>query len=169
MPRVSQPSRWLKFWPAWNSRMKISVTHRTTYYYDSPVVLEAHIFRLRPRANSAQRLLAFDLEISPVPAGTTECLDQDGNLALNAWFSSPTRELTVESRFTVEMLRTNPFDYILAGPALNLPLWYADPLCAALTSYRDDTHVSEVVKQYAKSAAASAQWNTLTFLSTLCS
>ena len=58
--------------------------------------------------NSAQRLLAFDLQIAPTPAGTTECLDQDGNLALNAWFDAPTSELSVMSRFTVEMLRREP-------------------------------------------------------------
>jgi transglutaminase-like putative cysteine protease len=149
--------------------MKISVNHRTAYRYDFPVYLEPHIFRLRPRANSAQRLLEFDIEITPIPAGTTECLDQDGNLALNAWFNAPTRELAVESRFTVEMLRPNPFDYILAGPALNLPLWYTDPLCAALAPYRDYKHVAEFVKQYARSAAGAVQWNTLAFLSALCS
>jgi hypothetical protein len=87
-------------------------------------------------------------------------LDQDGNLALNAWFVTPTKDLSVTSRFTVEMLRQNPFDYVLTGESLNLPLWYAEPLCAALTPYRHDAHVAESVKQFAKSAAASAQWNT---------
>src|SRR5208282_1598681 len=122
-----------------------------------------HIFRLRPRTNGAQRLLAFDLQITPTPAGTTECLDQDGTLALNAWFNTPTSELSVVSRFTVEMLRQNPFDYVLAGEALNLPLWYQEPLCAALTPYRNDAQVAESVKQYAKWTAASVQWNTLSF------
>ena len=64
---------------------------------------------------NAQQLLAFDIQIAPMPAGTTECLDQDGNLALNAWFVAPTRDLSVTSRFTVEMLRQNPFDYVLTG------------------------------------------------------
>jgi Bacterial transglutaminase-like N-terminal region len=58
--------------------LKIVVTHSTVYRYDFPVYLEPHIFRLRPRTNSAQRLLGFDLQIVPMPAGTTECLDQDG-------------------------------------------------------------------------------------------
>jgi transglutaminase-like putative cysteine protease len=144
--------------------MKISVTHSTTYRYDFPVYLEPHIFRLRPRTSGAQRLLAFDLQITPTPAGTTECLDQDGNLALNAWFNSATKELRVVAKFTVEMLRPNPFDYVIVGESLNLPLWYREPLCTALTPYRDDTCVSEAVKQYAKSAAAGSQWNTLSFL-----
>jgi transglutaminase-like putative cysteine protease len=144
--------------------MRITVTHSTVYRYDFPVFLEPHIFRLRPRTNSAQRLLAFDLQITPLPTGTTECLDQDGTLALNAWFNTPTRELSVLSRFTVEMLRQNPFDYILTGQSLRLPLWYLEPICAALTPYRNDTQVAESVKQYAQWIAAGAQWNTPTFL-----
>jgi transglutaminase-like putative cysteine protease len=147
--------------------MKITVTHSTVYRYDYPVYLEPHIFRFRPRTNSAQKLLTFDLQIQPMPAGTTECLDQDGTLAVNAWFDTPTTELNVLSRFTVELLRENPFDYLLIGESLTLPLWYREPLCAALTPYRQDAQVTEFVKQYAKSVAASAQWNTLSFLTTL--
>ncbi len=78
-----------------------------------------------------------------------------------------TEELRVRSRFTVEMLRENPFDYVLTSESLKLPLWYREPLCAALASYRQDGQVAESVKQYAKAEAANAQWNTLTFLSQL--
>jgi transglutaminase-like putative cysteine protease len=144
--------------------MRISVTHSTRYRYDFPVILEPHILRLRPRMTNAQRLTAFDLQIAPAPAGTTECLDQDGNLALNAWFDTATTELSIVSRFTVEMLRRNPFDYVITGESLNLPLWYREPLCAALTPYRHDMHVAESVKQYAKWVAANAQSHTLSFL-----
>ena len=70
--------------------MRITVTHSTIYRYDSPVLLEPHIFRLQPRMSSTQRLIAFDLQVAPTPAGTSECLDQDGSLALNAWFNAPT-------------------------------------------------------------------------------
>ena len=147
--------------------MKITVTHSTRYRYDFPVCLEPHIFRLRPRENGSQRLLEFDLRITPAPAGTTECLDQDGSLALNAWFDAPTSELSVLSRFTVEMLRENPFDYILAGDSLRLPLWYLEPVCAALAPYRNDQKVADSVRQYAQAAAAGSQWSTLSFLTTL--
>lgn len=147
--------------------MKISVEHSTIYRYDYAVCLEPHTFRLRPRTNSTQRLLAFEIQIAPEPAGTTDCLDQDGNLALHAWFDGPTRELNVLSRFRVEMLRENPFDFLLRGGSLNLPLWYVDPLCAALAPYRNDGHVGEAVKEYAKTVAAGAQWNSLSFLSAL--
>jgi transglutaminase-like putative cysteine protease len=144
--------------------MKITVTHSTLYRYDFPVHLEPHIFRIQPRMSTAQRLLAFNIQIAPTPAGTTECLDQDGNLALNAWFDRPTKDLSVVSGFTVELLRRNPFDYILIGESLGLPLWYREPICAALAPYRNDAQVAESVKQYAKSIAVAAQWNALSFL-----
>ena len=147
--------------------MRISVTHSTVYRYDYPVYLEPHIFRFRPRTNSAQQLRTFEIQIVPTPAGTAECLDQDGNLALYAWFEAPTRELSVLSRFRVELLRENPFDYVLTGQSLNLPLWYVEPLAAALAPYRNDARVAEAVKQYAKSVAANAQWNTLSFLAAM--
>lgn len=144
--------------------MKITVTHSTVYRYERPVILEPHIFRLRPRSHGAQRLLSFDLQITPLPAGTTECLDQDGSLATNAWFSAPTTELTVISNFTVEMLRANPFDYIITGESLRLPQCYREPLGTALASYRQDRHIDESVKQFAKEVAAEAESNALSFL-----
>lgn len=148
--------------------MKIYVTHSTVYHYDFPVYLEPHIFRLRPRMSSSQLLLAFDLEVTPKPAGITECLDQDGNLAMNAWFSGPSNEMRVTSRFTVQLLRANPFDYVIAGKSLQLAMWYPEPLCTALTPYRLDGLVADSVRRYAKSVAASAFWNALTFLLDLC-
>ena len=144
--------------------MKITVTHSTVYRYDSPVVLEPHIFRLQPRMSSTQRLLGFDLQITPAPAGITVCLDQDGNLAMNAWFGAPTKELKVTSRFAVEMLRQNPFDYLLIGESLRIPLWYREPLSTALASYRNDGHIADAVRQFSKSVAADAQQETLSFL-----
>jgi transglutaminase-like putative cysteine protease len=147
--------------------MRITIEHSTVYRYEYAVCLQPHTFRLRPRTNSTQRLLEFDLRITPAPAGTTECLDQDGNLALNAWFDTLTQALTVLSRFRVEMLRDNPFDFALSEASLSLPLWYSEPLCTALASYRLDTNVDETVKQFAKSVAAGAQWNSLEFLAAL--
>jgi transglutaminase-like putative cysteine protease len=147
--------------------MTILVEHSTVYRYDFPVTLEPHTFRLRPRMNSAQRLLAYNLQIAPKPAGTTECLDQDGNFALNAWFTTQTRELRVLSQFTVELLQQNPFDYLLTQQELQVPFWYLDPLSAALGPYRQEAHLPLSVKQFANSIALSVQWNTLAFLSAL--
>ena len=147
--------------------MKISVNHCTVYRYDNPVILGPHTFRLRPRMTNTQRLVAYEVEIVPPPAGTTECLDQDGNLSLYAWFGIPTHELTVRSSFTVEMARGNPFDFVLADNDLKIPLSYTEPLGASLATYRDSTGVSDAVERFAHGVASEAEWRTIPFLDTL--
>lgn len=147
--------------------MRIAVQHRTVYRYDCAVRLDAHTFRLRPRSNSAQRLLMWEIHVMPIPAGTSECLDQDGNLAFIARFDSLTRELTVASHFRIDILRDNPFDFALNEASLNLPLKYVQPLCAALAPYLDYARVHETVRQYATTIAFGVRWNSLSFLDAL--
>jgi transglutaminase-like putative cysteine protease len=148
--------------------MKVLVQHSTHYHYPYAVQLEPHTFRLRPRMTTTQRLLEFQLQILPEPEGTAESLDQDGNLALRAWFSGSARELSAQSSFQVELIRENPFDFLIRDESLNLSLWYPEPLNSALAPYRNMGHVSEGVRSHARSVASSAQWNTLAFLSNLC-
>lgn len=147
--------------------MKITLAHSTIYRYESPVYLQPHLFRLQPRTSTSQRLLSFGLQISPKPAGTSECLDQAGNLAWNAWFDAPTNELSVQSQCAAETLRANPFDYVLPNGSVQLPLRYSEPLSTALTSYRIEIEIDESVRRYARAVAARAQNNTISFLMAL--
>jgi transglutaminase-like putative cysteine protease len=102
--------------------MRISVEHSTVYRYDAEVHQEPHTFRLTPRGDASQRVLRHELEITPAPAGRSACLDQDGNVVVEAWFLAPMTELAVRSSFEVETLRENPFDFVFAGPELGEPL-----------------------------------------------
>jgi transglutaminase-like putative cysteine protease len=148
--------------------MRISVSHSTVYRYAQPVFLEPHTFRLRPRQDGVQRLLRYALEISPAPAGQTECLDQDGNAAFEAWFDRPMEELTVASSFQVETLRENPFDYILSSPGgVSVPPQYPDPLRAALGPHLAAGDVAGPVREFAGWLSHRADGQTLAFLTTL--
>ena len=144
--------------------MIITVDHSTAYRYDCAINLEPHTFRLRPRVTTTQRLLSFDLEVLPAPTGATECLDQDDNLALHAWFGSPVAELRVTSRFRVELLRGNPFDFNLSAESEHLPMRYPYPLSAALSPYSNALNVHESVKRLAKAIAADGEQNVPAFL-----
>jgi len=135
--------------------MRVFVEHSTIYKYNEAVLLHPHTFRLRPRINRDQRLHGFTLQITPTPAGMTEYLDQDGNFALSAWFSYATAELRVLSRFAVDLVQHNPFDYLLEQQSMQLPLWYEDSLSTALTAYRRDTDVAPSVRELSKSLARS--------------
>jgi transglutaminase-like putative cysteine protease len=97
--------------------MHFNVNHLTTYRYTAPVVLEPHVFRMRPRADSTQRVIAYDLRIDPQPAGCSECLDAEGNSVVQTWFAAQISSLHVSSQFSVETLRDNPFDFLLPPPS----------------------------------------------------
>lgn len=148
--------------------MRIAVTHSTVYRYPVPANLNQHVFRLCPRTDGAQRVLRRELEITPAPAGRSEFLDQDGNLVTSAWFHAPVSELTARSSFEVEMLRDNPFDFVLTGAeACFVPMVYPEPLHAALASYASNLGISVEVREFARALASDAGWSTLTFLSAL--
>lgn len=146
--------------------MRIAVVHTTLYRYSSPVYLEPHIIRLRPREDASQRLASWTLDITPTPLGRTECLDQDGNTVVRAWFNSVTAELSLRSQFTLETLRENPFNYLLTVADTRLPMEYALPLRAPLVAYLRDDH-SPAVRDFAQSLGNECGWQTLPFLAAL--
>jgi transglutaminase-like putative cysteine protease len=143
--------------------MRISVAHFTLYRYETPVHPEPHTFRLRPREDGAQHLVRFALEISPSPAGTTECLDQDGNVVTEAWFNGPVTELEVRSSFEVDTRRQNPFDFLPNGP----PTAYPEPLRSALAPYLEAGNPAGPVTRFARAIAETGGRDTLAFLTAL--
>ena len=146
--------------------MRISVDHTTVYRYSAPVFLEPHIVRLRPREDALQRLESWALDISPTPRGRTECLDQDGNTVVRAWFDGLTPELSLHSWFTLETLRENPFNYLLTAQDLKLPLEYTPVLRAPLVPFLRHDH-SPAIRAFAQSLADETGWQTLPFLAAL--
>jgi transglutaminase-like putative cysteine protease len=145
--------------------MRISVLHSTVFRYDNPVVLEPHVFRLRPREDGTQRLIRHDLEILPAPQGRSVCIDPNGNSMVQAWFNQPVPELSVCSSFEIETLRQNPFDFLLpALAALQLPLHYSASDAAAVAPYLAET---SDVSGYAQSLASQAGGQTMAFLQAL--
>ena len=147
--------------------MRIEVHHSTQYVYDSPVFLEPHTFRLRPRSDGAQRLLSYRLEITPAPAGRSDCLDQDGNVAVEAWFDRKLTEWRIESEFEIETLRENPFDFVASAGMLALAPVYPESVAASLAPYMESSQPSAAIRQFAASAAKAAGGHTLEFLTVL--
>ena len=133
--------------------MLFNVNHSTTYRYSAPVTLDPHVFRMRPRADGTQRLIAYQLMITPAPAGRSECLDAEGNSVVQAWFDQQIDTLQVSSQFSVETLRDNPFDFLLPPPS-QLQLTAA-------------TDVSPAVGEFARGMARQAGEQTMTFLELL--
>ncbi len=109
--------------------MRITVEHSTVYRYPAAVQLEPHTFRLRPRMTTTQWLLAVRPSHS-ASAGRSHRVSGSGwQSRRSCLVCLPTQELSLRSRFTVELNRENPFDFLLSDESLKLPLWYPEPLC----------------------------------------
>ena len=138
--------------------MRITIRHRTSYAFDTPVWLEPHVVRLRPRADGALRIVEFALAIDPEPAVRADNLDPEGNVVTRAWFEGRWPRLTLRTRAVVDTLRADPFRFLVTEPERRLPCDYAPGLRERLALYRrppDAAHPA--VRELARAAAADAE------------
>lgn len=132
--------------------MLLMVRHMTRYGYSQPVTLMPHTVRLKPASNANQRLVSFELAVTPEPSGRTEVVDVDGNESTALWFSGQTEALELRTEATVETLRENPFDYIWQGSS-SLPMTYPAAFASGLAPYRGEGSEPSVAA-FAREAAA---------------
>jgi transglutaminase-like putative cysteine protease len=147
--------------------MRFWGTHRTTYTYTKPVFLHPHTIRLRPRSDPGQRLDEFAVDVTPKPDGMTEGLDAWGNTVIWAWFSGEHEKLEITTRFVVDRVRVNPFDYIVpTAEGSALPPVYASDEFSALIPYLNTDRIGPAVRELADEIAARSS-NVLGFASDL--
>jgi transglutaminase-like putative cysteine protease len=142
-----------------------NIRHTTRYAYSAPIFLEPQVLRLTPSTDPSQRLVSFEMSIDPQPAGRTQILDVEGNSVTRVWFDGQTQALTIEVDATVEMLRTDPFDYLWDGPA-TMPLRYPEESRELLLAYTGERVVGEL-GALADAAAVEAGGNAQAFPLTL--
>ncbi len=144
--------------------MLFHIKHTTRYSYSRMVFCEPFTVRLRPREDISQRLMRYQLSVDPQPAGTSDYLDVEGNVATQCWFGAPTCSLTLTVNSVIEATRTNPFDFLLDGSAVELPFRYRPEICAALTPYRTVIQASENVTELVNKIRADVKQQTVPFL-----
>src|SRR5215210_1799755 len=106
-----------------------SVRHRTTYRYKQPVGFGEHRMMFRPRDSYDQRLLEASLEIEPRPAHLHWMHDVFGNCVAIARFEGKARELTFDSRISLDHSPDHSPDFQIEEFAKSYPFFYgADEL-----------------------------------------
>lgn len=101
--------------------MLIEVTYNIKYLYTEPVFLESNEIRIFPRNDLAQKLLDYNIEISPDPSIKTFFIDPENNCGLKVWFNGLTEKFELNFNCKVETLRNNPYDYIVDFDRTKLP------------------------------------------------
>ena len=82
--------------------MRARVIHTFTYRYSAPVLLGPHRFCLKPRGHGFQRLLDFQLAISPEPGRLYPLVAASGDEILRARFSGAAEAFIVRASSLVE-------------------------------------------------------------------
>jgi transglutaminase-like putative cysteine protease len=145
--------------------MLIHIEHSIGYRYERPVFLEPVEIRLQPRCDCTQKLVRFDLHVSPHPAGVTESLDFDGTCTSLCWFDGVHEELLVHTTSVVETLRKNPFDFIFHPLAYaSLPFVWDARQMHIVAPYIHRTTADEMVRAFAEDLRAASGSSSVAFL-----
>jgi transglutaminase-like putative cysteine protease len=83
--------------------MLLEVVHHTRYDYAAPVSLAHHLAHLQPLGDPHQELLAFDLDVQPVPGTCRDSLDAMGNVQHHFSLATPHDRLTVRALSRVRL------------------------------------------------------------------
>lgn len=147
--------------------MLLQIRHFTTYHYDKAVYCEPLTIRLRPRDDNFHRLENFRLRVQPEPAGITHYTDLYGSNVTRCWFKGFTAKLTVTTECVVETFLNNPFSFLLAPEAVNLPLRHCEKANPLWNYYAEPSTDSDSLRQLASETLQESGGETLAFLTQL--
>ncbi|MEX0642946.1 MAG: transglutaminase family protein [Pirellulales bacterium] len=147
-----------------------TIEHTTEYRFSRPVFFEPHQLRLQPRTDGAQRLVRFDLQIEPTPAGVSHITDAEGNVVAVAWFNDLHERLVLRATSEVETLRENSYDFLLTPANRRLPVgyqpWELSQLSSALKRTAVPIHV-DPARELAEQLRECARGEAVPFLARL--
>jgi transglutaminase-like putative cysteine protease len=149
--------------------MRWKIEHVLSYRYSRPVALDAQTIRLRPRPETRQQILRFELDIRPKPSFLTHHSDIENNILTTAWFEGTHPELQIAASSEVEKSAHEPYDFILTEPAMTkLPFSYQEPLIPLLGVYTTlDKEVLPALNDFLKPVLLEAKNETVPFLNGL--
>ncbi|WP_184401751.1 transglutaminase family protein [Rhizobium sp. BK650] len=147
---------------------KLSIGHRTTYSYRSPVQLSPYRLLLRPR--KGPELLLQRHQIAASPGGRVSwTTDVFGNAVATMTFPEPTQQLEIVSRADVDVKSEAWPVFDIAAPAATYPFLYDDQDWKDLGALRDVQYpdASGELQQWVKGFVMGNSADTLSLLKDL--
>lgn len=114
---------------------RLEVRHNTVYSYRRDVGFGEHRILFRPRDSQDQRLLDFELKISPSPKDLHWIHDVFNNCVAVASFDGSARELSFESRILLDHSPTEALRFRATAGSRSWPLLYDDETLPDLAPY----------------------------------
>ena len=115
----------------------LTVQHVTTYSYRRVVGFGEHRMMFRPRDSADQRLLSWELAITPKPVELRSAPDAFGNITTRARFAGRAKELTFDNRLVIDHTPVLPDSARIAPYARTWPFTYDPDDAADLARVRE--------------------------------
>jgi len=148
---------------------QISIHHRTTYHYRTPLKFGPHRLLLRPRESHNLRLFSHDLHISPA-AKVTWAHDVPGNTVATAVFSEASDQLVIDSvaRLALDVDRWPVFD--IAASAAYYPFLLTEDDMVDLGALRLQSYLDSEgeLRSWAEGFVAGNPTGSLALLKDIC-
>ena len=103
----------------------LSVRHITRYAYKAPVRFGEHRLMVRPRDSFDQRLIAFQLDITPKPKAVRWLHDPFGNCITVVHFTGEADELVFDARILLDHNPDHGPEFLLESYARTYPFTYS--------------------------------------------
>ena len=115
--------------------MKIGIRYETVYRYDRAVRFSPHDVRLFPRGDCYVQIARLDFQTKPE---TTVRFGRDvfDNIVASCFFEEAAEALELRLEIDVEVAKKNPFDFVLARRAAQMPFAYEEDMASIICAYR---------------------------------
>lgn len=141
--------------------MRIEIAHTTLYTYSAPVRLDTQIVRLKPRNDSRQTLLSFELSVDPASAKTTDRLDPEGWWTTEIELATPVTRFEITTRGLVE---TVPLVPLFPDSAPRLPWRDVGSVPDGARPLAVPREADDEIARFAADVATGADWEPVPFL-----
>jgi uncharacterized protein (DUF2126 family)/transglutaminase-like putative cysteine protease len=116
--------------------MRVQIENLMRYTYEKPVSFSPHKIRLYPRTDPT--IITHRLQtLANIPADVQYRRDLYDNLIASCFFSAPANTLELRVQLEVELWPKNPFHFLLAPYAVEIPFSYTEAEARVLAPYRE--------------------------------
>ncbi|HEY6077385.1 MAG TPA: transglutaminase family protein [Polyangiaceae bacterium] len=115
--------------------IRVALTHKTRYRYETPALLGPQVVRLRPAPHTRTPLLSYSLRIEPSQHFLNWVQDPQGNFLARVVVPERTKHFEVAVDLVADLEAIDPFDFFLEDSAEKYPFTYAPGLARELLPY----------------------------------
>ena len=114
--------------------MKTGIRYETIYRYDRAVRFSPHDVRLFPRSDRFVQIARLDFRTRPETA-VRFGRDVFDNVVASCYFEKEAEALELHLEIDVEIVKKNPFDFVLARRAVQMPFAYEEEIASIICAY----------------------------------